>query len=98
MLNSFIKTQAHQPDCARVANSVTTQMEYSSIILYRGALLTELWEYHSILSQNIAGIFVSPNEVVKQVGSPGMALVIWVLSGLISLTGRTSLHFLLLRL
>eukprot|EP00116_Pleurobrachia_bachei_P010092 sb/3470354/ len=37
-----------------------------------------------------SGIFVSPNEVVKQVLSPGMALVIWVLSGFISLCGALS--------
>ena len=37
-----------------------------------------------------SGIFVSPNEVVKQVGSPGMALTIWVVSGLISLCGALS--------
>ena len=50
--------------------------------------------FMSVVCRNDAfpGIFVSPNEVVKQVGSPGMALVIWVLSGLISLTGWSSLH------
>jgi hypothetical protein len=28
-----------------------------------------------------AGIFVSPNDVVKEVGSVGMSLVIWFISG-----------------
>ncbi|XP_063691530.1 Y+L amino acid transporter 2-like [Bolinopsis microptera] len=61
-------------------------------------LPTELEPHFTLLStvlfavgQTIgSGIFVSPNEVVKQVGSPGMALVIWVVSGLISLTGALS--------
>ena len=43
--------------------------------------------YLTLTVPGTPGIFVSPNEVIKQVGSPGMALVIWVVSGLISLTG-----------
>lgn len=61
-------------------------------------LPTELEPHFTLLStvlfavgQTIgSGIFVSPNEVIKQVGSPGMALVIWLLSGFISLTGALS--------
>ncbi|KAL5271907.1 hypothetical protein ACHWQZ_G000188 [Mnemiopsis leidyi] len=34
-----------------------------------------------------SGIFVSPNDVVKQVGSIGMSLVIWLISGTLSMCG-----------
>ena len=34
-----------------------------------------------------SGIFISPNSVLQDAGSPGVSLVIWLVSGLISLTG-----------
>ncbi|XP_063691520.1 b(0,+)-type amino acid transporter 1-like [Bolinopsis microptera] len=34
-----------------------------------------------------SGIFVSPNDVVKQVGSIGMSLTIWLISGTLSMCG-----------
>jgi amino acid transporter len=34
-----------------------------------------------------SGIFISPNSVLEDAGSPGIALIVWVVAGLISLTG-----------
>lgn len=34
-----------------------------------------------------AGIFVSPSYVLKNAGSKGMALIVWVLSGILSMMG-----------
>ena len=34
-----------------------------------------------------SGIFVSPAVVLKNVGSPGMALIIWAVAGLIRYVG-----------
>lgn len=34
-----------------------------------------------------SGIFVSPNYALKHAGSKGMALIVWVLSGFLSMIG-----------
>jgi hypothetical protein len=34
-----------------------------------------------------AGIFISPKGVLKHAGSPGLALIVWIMSGLMSLVG-----------
>lgn len=34
-----------------------------------------------------SGIFVSPSIAIKYAGSKGMALIVWVLSGLLSMVG-----------
>lgn len=34
-----------------------------------------------------SGIFASPGVVVHEVGSVGMTLVVWVLGGLLAMTG-----------
>lgn len=34
-----------------------------------------------------SGIFVSPNLALKHAGSKGMALIVWVLSGFLSMIG-----------
>lgn len=34
-----------------------------------------------------SGIFVSPNYALKHAGSKGMALIVWILSGFISMIG-----------
>lgn len=34
-----------------------------------------------------SGIFVSPSNALKNAGSKGMALIVWILSGLLSMIG-----------
>ena len=34
-----------------------------------------------------SGIFISPNTVLKEAGTPGVSLLIWFLAGAIALTG-----------
>lgn len=34
-----------------------------------------------------SGIFSTPGSVLKEVGSPGVAMILWVLGGLVSLAG-----------
>src|SRR5229473_7835974 len=37
-----------------------------------------------------SGIFIVPNVMVRNVGSPGMVFVVWVVGGLMSLSGALS--------
>jgi len=48
-----------------------------------------LWTGISIIIGNIigGGIFVSPGEVLKTVGSPGGAIMVWAFCGLLCMTG-----------
>ena len=48
-----------------------------------------LWTGISIIIGNIigGGIFVSPGEVLKTVGSPGGAILVWAYCGLLCMTG-----------
>ena len=37
-----------------------------------------------------SGIFIVSSDIARQVGSPGLLLVVWLLSGVITLIGATS--------
>ena len=50
-----------------------------------------LWTGVSIIIGNVigGGIFVSPVGVFSQVGSPGAALLVWAICGILCITGKT---------
>src|SRR5260370_37087902 len=51
-----------------------------------------LWSAVALVIGTIigSGIFIVPNVMVRNVGSPGMVFVVWVTGGLMSLSGALS--------
>ena len=45
-----------------------------------------------LIQYTIPGIFISPNVIIKGVGSMGLSLVIWTVGGLLSLCGMKILR------